>query len=781
MFITPTRIELGVKRKEIFIMNKLFTKIAAAFVGIAMAIGVGIAVGNSGVREAKATETVAYTLDGTSTSGGSSAYASGTLTQGAITWTAQGNTTYNPWRIGGNSLSSVDRLFYSQNAMSQTITKIKMSFGASSGSITVNSITLRVYSTAAAAATPDANYLIDTKTFTYSASGNSTVTPSAGKSWAGRFYRFEFNVTVSGNNNKYISLSSIQFYHESEDPAVNSVTLDIHSAKMIVGNTVELKETVNVSNGAAKTVTWSSSNNEIATVSEGVVTGVAAGTATITCASSVQGFTNVKDTCSVTVFAADSETEMTFEKYDCTASDDTITVNNGTFTTVFAKTGVDKETAPVYNDTGKAVRAYRYNTVTVSMNSNSAKLTSISFTFASGENDNVITSDVGTYNDGVWNGNSKTVVFTIGAKTDESTGGHRRFQKIDIAFDDGTPRVNSVTLDKHLATIYRTGTTTVTLTPTVEVTNEAAQTVSWGSSEEGVATVSNGVVTAVGVGTTTITCASSVSGFENIKDTCVVRVFAAADGDDEITFAKQNYANEEVLSGKTLEKTNFSLQFVKNSGSDAKYYLSNTTARVYTNNTMVLSSATKTIKKISFTIASGEDKLSADVGYYDSENARWTGASTSVTFTLSGTTQLSSLSVEYVSSDAILGWIDTYLYMEDARFSGQGSGLCSSNGLYLAAKSALNDLTPAQINSFKTNEGGLYTDALARYNAWAVYCNDGEPFDGNDTIETPLRASLSFGAVAQQSSSTTTIVIIISIIGISAVGAFFMIRRRKEL
>ena len=45
-------------------MNKLFTKIAAAFVGMAMAIGVGVAVGNNGVKEAKATTSTAIIVDG---------------------------------------------------------------------------------------------------------------------------------------------------------------------------------------------------------------------------------------------------------------------------------------------------------------------------------------------------------------------------------------------------------------------------------------------------------------------------------------------------------------------------------------------------------------------------------------------------------------------------------------------------------------------------------------------------------------------------------------------
>ena len=53
---------------------------------------------------------------------------------------------------------------------------------------------------------------------------------------------------------------------------------------------------------AGKTVTWASSNNAVASVSSGTVTGEAAGTASITATIDVEGITYV-DTCVVTVTA----------------------------------------------------------------------------------------------------------------------------------------------------------------------------------------------------------------------------------------------------------------------------------------------------------------------------------------------------------------------------------------------------------------------------------------------------------------------------------------------
>ena len=102
------------------------------------------------------TPTLQYTLDGTVT-GGSNGYATeSVITQTneskEIGWKATGNTTTNPWRIGGNSITSVDRAIYSTTAISSNITSIEVTSGTDSGSITVNSLTITVHNNASDAA-----------------------------------------------------------------------------------------------------------------------------------------------------------------------------------------------------------------------------------------------------------------------------------------------------------------------------------------------------------------------------------------------------------------------------------------------------------------------------------------------------------------------------------------------------------------------------------------------------------------------------------------------------
>ena len=69
-----------------------------------------------------------------------------------------------------------------------------------------------------------------------------------------------------------------------EDPviAVTGVSLDQSSLTLDIGGTANLTATVSPSNATNKAVSWSTSNQSVATVNNGTVTAVAAGTVTIT-------------------------------------------------------------------------------------------------------------------------------------------------------------------------------------------------------------------------------------------------------------------------------------------------------------------------------------------------------------------------------------------------------------------------------------------------------------------------------------------------------------------
>ncbi|WP_055679872.1 Ig-like domain-containing protein [Secundilactobacillus kimchicus] len=82
--------------------------------------------------------------------------------------------------------------------------------------------------------------------------------------------------------------------------AVTKITLDPATASVEAGKTVALTAKVEPDNATDKTVAWTSSDDKIATVKDGTVTGVVAGEATIT-GTSADG--KVTGTATVTVTA----------------------------------------------------------------------------------------------------------------------------------------------------------------------------------------------------------------------------------------------------------------------------------------------------------------------------------------------------------------------------------------------------------------------------------------------------------------------------------------------
>lgn len=83
--------------------------------------------------------------------------------------------------------------------------------------------------------------------------------------------------------------------HPSIALGSHTLALDVNGGEYII---------INSKTPSSATVTWSSSDEEVATVSNGYVVGVSAGTATIT--ASIPG---ASDTCSVTVIASEAESE----------------------------------------------------------------------------------------------------------------------------------------------------------------------------------------------------------------------------------------------------------------------------------------------------------------------------------------------------------------------------------------------------------------------------------------------------------------------------------------
>lgn len=167
-----------------------------------------------GVASSRAAEPD-YILDATDSNntGANNAYNSSCDVEiNGITWKVSGNTTMNPWRLGGKSLSKEDRTVYSKTAYSSGVEKVTLEIGAAS-SVTINSIKL-VYSTNAdfsSATTLNASGTAPSTTYTFQPTGGFP---------ENAYYKFVFNLTISTtSSNKFVEFKKVEFYNSNTVPA----------------------------------------------------------------------------------------------------------------------------------------------------------------------------------------------------------------------------------------------------------------------------------------------------------------------------------------------------------------------------------------------------------------------------------------------------------------------------------------------------------------------------------------------------------------------------------
>ena len=148
-------------------------------------------------------ETQSYTLS--VTSGSNNSYAGNCdIEIDGITWNLTGNSTMDPWRIGGKSISDTDRELYSKTPIAFDVATIAVEHGTVSD-ITVNSWTLVVSTNA------DFSEPVSTLTGTVTANETYTFTRPGGVSWNNCYFKFIYNVTVSVTSNKFVQFKKAVF------------------------------------------------------------------------------------------------------------------------------------------------------------------------------------------------------------------------------------------------------------------------------------------------------------------------------------------------------------------------------------------------------------------------------------------------------------------------------------------------------------------------------------------------------------------------------------------
>lgn len=153
--------------------------------------------------------------------------------------------------------------------------------------------------------------------------GSVTKTNDTTVTWSG-----STTTAFTISNNKQIRWTSIVITYTPANVAVTGVTLNKSETTLEVGDVETLTATVAPSNATNKNISWSSSDTDVATISNGVVTAVAAGSATITVTTEDGSKTA---TCAVTVIAA---TKTAVNMTDFSATSTTIVKGNTTTTSV---------------------------------------------------------------------------------------------------------------------------------------------------------------------------------------------------------------------------------------------------------------------------------------------------------------------------------------------------------------------------------------------------------------------------------------------------------------
>ena len=336
-----------------------------------------------------------------------------------------------------------------------------------------------------------------------------------------------------------MTLGLVSCKEEVHEILASSVTLDKTSVEVLIGQTVHLSATVLPEATTDKTIRWSSSDDSVAMVDEGTVTAHKVGQATIkaTCGNKeascvvnvlpivVEEISFNKTSVSlkagetVTLTATVKPDDATDKTVTWSTSDATVaTVSNGVVTakkvgtaTITAKAGDKSATCEItvvatpvtsvtLNKTSASVKAGETVTLTATVKPDDATDKTVTWS----------TSDatVATVSNGVVTA-KKVGTATITAKAGDKSA----TCEITVV---ATP-VTAVTLNKTYVSL-KAG-ETVTLTATVKPDDATDKTVTWGSSDESVAKVENGIVTAIGKGLSTITAKAG-----DTSATCMVTV-----------------------------------------------------------------------------------------------------------------------------------------------------------------------------------------------------------------------------------------------------------------
>jgi uncharacterized protein YjdB len=188
-----------------------------------------------------------------------------------------------------------------------SVTEVQLNLATGTGDTTAPSVPTGLTSSNVTATSVDLDWNASTDNvgvtgyYIYTNGANPVSTTGTSVTAAGLTAASSYTFTVSafdGSNNESAQSAAVNV--TTAGISVSGVDVSPATASLTVSQTIQLTETISPSNATDQSVTWSTSDANVATVnSSGLVTAVGAGTATITATSNDSG--SFADTCTVTV------------------------------------------------------------------------------------------------------------------------------------------------------------------------------------------------------------------------------------------------------------------------------------------------------------------------------------------------------------------------------------------------------------------------------------------------------------------------------------------------
>ena len=368
---------------------------------------------------------------------------------------------------------------------------------------------------------------------------------------------------------------------------VTAIALSDAATTLWVGETKTLTATATPTDASNTAVNWSSSDNNVATVSsKGVITAKGKGTCTITC-TAADGY-GTKSTCSVTVkqpvttiALSDATTSLWVgETKTMTATTTPMTANNtnvswsssdNSVATVSSKgviTAKGKGTCTITCTAADGYGTKSTCSVTVKQQLTSIALSETTASLWVGKTKTLtVTIYPTTANNTAVNwSSSDNSIATVSSKGVITAKGKGTCTITCTAADGyGTKSTCKVTIKQQVNSIdfgYETLNMLCgekkTLTPTINPSNADVKTLTWKSTDKSVATItSEGVLTAVSPGTATITCTATDDFKKSSSITVTVEPLDITITDKNPTIKEGTYREGGISYTRTLTKNKY--------------------------------------------------------------------------------------------------------------------------------------------------------------------------------------------------------------------------------